>query len=509
MSRSKLGWSLIAVLAALAVAANNGAFPAAARLRGIALQALTGTLYAARLPAQPPAILLASTPAQHSLATPAVRPGALAGQAQVVPGPSATAVPDGEPPFAQPANGPRPLAEPTHDEGNVGEPAVSGAGSGSSAASGPQAAPSLLQSGTDPQSQILEGIYRRINPSVVEVVDLEGAGSFGSSLDSVPQGEGSGFIWDRQGHIVTNDHVVSGADRLQVVLADGTEADARLVGTDPGGDVAVIQVDPALLGDLAPLQPGDLAQVRVGQMAIAIGNPFGYQNTMTRGLVSALGRTIPSQTQFDIPDAIQTDAPINPGNSGGPLLDESGQVIGINDQIQTESGSSAGVGFAIPIDIVQRIADALIQGGQYRHAYLGITGDTLAQPWLKALALPAGASGVYVMAATSGGPAAGAGLRGGAWDTDLVLSAGRRGTVYLQGGGEVITAIDGQRVATMNDLLRYLELRASPGSTVQLELLSHGQRQDGGYEQATVTVTLGARPGPGFYSRRGNVEPQA
>jgi S1-C subfamily serine protease len=179
----------------------------------------------------------------------------------------------------------------------------------------------VIQPGANDESLILAAVYQKVNPAVVKVVNLQQVSAFrGGSLGLVAQAEGSGFLWDSQGRIITNDHVVSGADSLQVVFADGTEADATLVGTDPGGDVAVIQVDAALVTGMAPVEQADMTKVTVGDMAIAIGNPFGFQNTMTRGIVSALGRSIPSQTQFDIPEAIQTDAAINPGNSGGPLL---------------------------------------------------------------------------------------------------------------------------------------------------------------------------------------------
>ncbi len=502
MSRSKLGVFLIAVLAVLALATNSGVFPAAERLRSAALRAMTGVLYPSRTDLQLRADRQAT--AQADVPVPPVRLQATPATLHVPVTPALALLPPGGAASSTLAPSGTSATDAGREPGSGADPTPSGA------SVQPAQTPSMsLQAVTNPESQILETIYRKVNPSVVEVIDLEQPTGLGGGFGAVPEGEGSGFLWDRRGHIVTNDHVVSGADKLQVVLADGTEADATLVGTDPGGDIAVIEVDPALVSDLAPLEPADMAQVQVGQMSIAIGNPFGYQNTMTRGLVSALGRMIPSQTQFSIPDAIQTDAAINPGNSGGPLLNDAGQVIGVNDQIQTDSGSSDGVGFAIPIEIVQRIAPALIQSGQYQHAYLGITGDTLAESWAQALALPSGSKGVYVMAVTSGGPADEAGLRGGAWDTKVLLRAGRRGVQYLQGGGELITAIDGQPVVSMDDLLRYLELRADPGRTVQLDMLSNGQRQDGTYQQTTVTVTLGTRPDQSSFRSRGNGEPQA
>jgi serine protease Do len=345
------------------------------------------------------------------------------------------------------------------------------------------------QPGANPESQILEAVYKKVNPSVVKIVNLAQPQSRRfRSLGIMPQSEGSGFVWDSQGHIVTNDHVVEGADQLQVTFADGTITDAQLVGTDPGSDLAVIKVDPANT-TLVPVELGDMSQVQVGEMAIAIGNPFGFEGTMTRGIVSALGRSIASQTSFSIPEAIQTDASINPGNSGGPLLNEQGQVIGVNDQIESASGSNSGVGFAIPISMVQRVAPALIKTGNYQHAYLGFSGETYSKVWAKMLGLPAKAKGVYVLDVLSGGPAESSGLRAGSTDTSVLLSFDRTGPVYLQSGGDLITAIDGRPITKMEDLLMYLEEKTSPGQTIKLTVLRDGK-------PLTLSVTLDARSGP-------------
>ncbi len=346
-----------------------------------------------------------------------------------------------------------------------------------------------IQPGADAQSQMLEAVYQKVNPSVVTVYNLAALNARfgGTSGTDVPQGEGSGFVWDNQGHIVTNDHVVSGADKLQVTFADGTQVDATLVGTDPNGDIAVLKVDPNATA-LVPVSQGDSGALKVGQTAIAIGNPFGLNGTMTLGIVSALGRTIPSQTVFSIPEAIQTDAAINPGNSGGPLLDNAGNVIGVNDQIQSSSGSNSGVGFAIPINIVKRIVPSIIDTGHYQHAYLGIEGSTYTKAWSQALGLPGDAHGAYVMNVTAGGPAANAGMRGGSRDTNLVLGQTQGGNVYLQSGGDLITAVDGHPITNMDDLLIYLEENTSPGQTVQFSVLRSGG------QQATLSVKLGVRP---------------
>jgi S1-C subfamily serine protease len=346
--------------------------------------------------------------------------------------------------------------------------------------------PSLnIAPGADPENQIFEAVYQKVNPSVVQVSNL--AANRGSS-QVVPQGLGSGFVWDMQGDIVTNDHVVEGATQLQVTFSDGTTLNAQLMGTDPNSDIAVIRVDPKL-ATLVPVEQGDINQVKAGERVLAIGNPFGLDGTMTQGIVSALGRSIPAvATGFSIPEAIQTDAAINPGNSGGPLLNESGQVIGINDQIQSQSGSSSGVGFAIPINLVQRIVPSLIQTGHYAHPYLGIEGGTYSRAWAQALGLPANAKGAYVEGVVPGGPAAQAGLQAGNQDTSIVLGTDNFGSpVYLQSGGDLITAIDGHSITNMDDLMIYLEEHTSPGQTVQLTVLRAGGQQQ------TLSVKLGQR----------------
>jgi S1-C subfamily serine protease len=340
----------------------------------------------------------------------------------------------------------------------------------------------------DKESQILEAIYQKVNPSVVRVFNLAHSADLPSTLDAVPQGEGSGFVWDMQGHIVTNNHVIEGAEKLQVTFSDGATVDAELIGADPYSDLAVIRVDPTLV-TLVPVESGDIAQVKVGQRAIAIGNPFGFAGTMTQGIVSALGRSLPAVSGFSIPEAIQTDAAINPGNSGGPLLNERGQVIGVNAQIQSATRSNSGVGFAIPINIVQRAVPALIKDGRYRHAYLGIRGSNYTKAWSQALGLPADVRGAYVTEAVKGGPADKAGIKAGSTDTNVLVGVDATGTpIYLQKGGDLVTAINNSPITTMDDLVIYLERNTSPGQTVQLSIIHpDGSRQ-------TVPVKLGERP---------------
>jgi 2-alkenal reductase len=241
-----------------------------------------------------------------------------------------------------------------------------------------------------------------------------------------------------------------------------------------------------------PVEQGDIKEVQVGQRAIAIGNPFGLVGTMTSGIVSAIGRSIPSdpssRLSFNIPEVIQTDAAINPGNSGGPLLNDRGQVIGVNAQIRSQAGSNSGVGFAIPINIVQRVVPALITDGRYRHAYLGISGRTYSPAWADALGFPQDARGAYVMTVTSDGPAEQAGVRPASQDTDVLLGVDTSGPVYLQSGGDLIVAIDNQPVISFDDLLVYLESYKSPGDQVKLIVLRAGG------EQVVLTVKLSERP---------------
>ena len=268
----------------------------------------------------------------------------------------------------------------------------------------------------DIETQIYEMVYAKVNPSVVYIenqVRLDRLVRGSTTDQAVPGASGSGFIWDTQGHIVTNNHVVDGADALAVIFADGITLPAEVVGTDPGSDLAVIKVD-ATLVDLTPVEQGDINDVRVGARAMAIGNPFGLVGTMTTGIVSAIGRSLASNpeaaTSFSIPQVIQTDAAMNPGNSGGPLLNERGEVIGVNFQIRSTNGSDSGVGFSIPINIVQRVVPALIADGQYAHAYMGIRGQTYSPAWAGALDYPEDARGAYVMDVTASGPAQRGGL---------------------------------------------------------------------------------------------------
>jgi len=361
----------------------------------------------------------------------------------------------------------------------------------------PQARPLALTpapaavGGSDIESTLLRAVYEKVNPSVVYIENLTQLSqrSQQQTDQTVPESQGSGFVWDAEGHIVTNDHVVRGADELQVTFSDGVVLPAELIGSDPDSDLAVIQVD-ARLVKLLPVEQGSIKEVQVGQRAIAIGNPFGLVGTMTEGIVSAIGRSIPAITGFSIPMAIQTDAAINPGNSGGPLLNDRGQVIGVNAQIRTasETPANSGIGFAIPINIVQRVVPALIANGQYKHAYLGISGRTYSPAWADALGFTKDNRGAYVMDLVVGGPSERSGLRAATKDTTVILGVGTNGPVYLKAGGDLIVGIDDQKVSTFDDILIYLESTRSPGDEVKLTVLRAGEGQK------IFTVKLGERP---------------
>jgi len=249
----------------------------------------------------------------------------------------------------------------------------------------------------------------------------------------------------------------------------------------------VIKIDPTLVA-LTPVERGDINDVQVGQRAIAIGNPFGLVGSMTAGVVSAVGRSVLSGTGYNIPLSIQTDAAINPGNSGGPLLNERGQVIGVNFQIASNVRANSGVGFAIPINIVQRVAPALIENGVYTHAFLGLSGQTYSPAWAKALGFPTTIRGAYIITVRNGGPAERAGLQGGSSNTNIVIGAGAQGPEYLPSGGDLVTAIDDRPVKTFDDLLIYLESFKSPGETVTLKILRPGQGE------ILTPLTLSERP---------------
>ncbi|MGQ9516782.1 MAG: S1C family serine protease [Anaerolineae bacterium] len=353
------------------------------------------------------------------------------------------------------------------------------------ASSTPALSTPIAQSGTLPagileEEELLTRMYEQVSPSVVHIrITQQVSGLSGFTEDLYQHGEGSGFVWDTEGHIVTNDHVVEDATTVEVHFLDGTILEADVIGTDPQSDIAVIKVDPTQV-TLRPVTLGDSDQVKVGQLAVAIGNPFGQTWTMTRGIVSAVGRVIQSGlSRFSIPEVIQTDAAINPGNSGGPLLNSRGEVIGMNTMIISRSGTSAGIGFAIPSNIIARVVPALISKGSYAYPWLGITGRDLLPQDVKALNLPV-RQGALVLEVMAGSPADKAGLRG----SERVIRV--RGD-ELATGGDVIIAIDDTPVRGMDQLISYLVRKTQPGQQVTLTIIREGKEKK-------VAVTLAERP---------------
>jgi S1-C subfamily serine protease len=323
----------------------------------------------------------------------------------------------------------------------------------------------------------LEALYLQVLPGVVAI-------QTGTS-------QGSGFVFDGEGHVVTNQHVVEGNSQVEVAFASGFRAYGTVIGSDADADIAVIKVA-APADQIHPLAIGDSNTLNVGEQVVAIGNPFGLNGTMTLGIISGLGRTQFARPDpdgggnYSTADIIQTDAAINPGNSGGPLFNLNGEVVGVNQSIRTETFNeltgnavNSGVGFSISINLVKRIVPFLIRDGRYEYPYLGIssTREDLSLSEMEALGLNT-FTGAYVTQVVPGGPADQAGIRGGTQPTS---------NERLLAGGDVITAIDGQPVTTFDDLLGYLTTHKSPGETVVLTILREGQSMD-------VTVTLGLRP---------------
>jgi S1-C subfamily serine protease len=310
--------------------------------------------------------------------------------------------------------------------------------------------------GADEKSTI--AVFKMVSPSVVHITNIaQMRNVITASVDDVPQGTGSGFIWDEAGHIVTNYHVIEGATSTEVTLADGTTYEGKIVGTARDKDVAVIKID-APPSKLAKIMIGTSGDLQVGQKVLAIGNPFGLDQTLTTGVISGLGREITSKSQRKIYDVIQTDAPINPGNSGGPLLDWQGRLIGINTAIYSPSGASAGIGFAVPVDTVNLVVPQILNLKGEVRPVLGV--NILSDGEMRQI----GVTGVGIRNITRGGPADRAGLTG--------LQQGAQGLEL----GDVITKIDGNPVTKTSDLFRVLDRRRI-GDTVELEVVRGGNRR--------------------------------
>ncbi len=326
-----------------------------------------------------------------------------------------------------------------------------------------------------PQEDLVK-LYETVSPGVVAIF--------------TESGQGSGFVYDSRGHIVTNYHVIEGAKSVEVRFITGYMARGTVVGTDTDSDLAVVKVD-ADVSELHPLPLGDSSKVKVGQTVVAIGNPFGLESTMTVGIVSALGRVLDSMhatsdgRNFAAGDIIQTDAAINPGNSGGPLFNAQGEVIGVNRAIRTESATAlgqpvnSGIGFAISVNIVKRVVPVLIEKGKYDYPYMGISSSSspLTLSEIEALGLKR-YTGAYVMTVVPGGPADKAGLKGGSKPTSIQ---------GLNAGGDLIVSLDGQPIRSYQELLAFLIGNKSPGDTMRVTVLRDDKEVD-------LTLTLGKRP---------------
>ena len=320
-------------------------------------------------------------------------------------------------------------------------------------------APAIVSQGapitTDLEADLI-ALYERVNPSVVHIFIYDEADN--------PVGTGTGFIYDSEGHIVTNNHVVSGASRLEVAFPNGERRAAQTIGTDVDSDLGVIRVEELPAG-AQPLVLGDSDNVRVGQFVVAIGNPFGEAGSLSLGIVSGLGRSLTSDRiaegggRYSLPQVIQTDAAINPGNSGGPLLNLAGEIVGVNSAIRTSTGTNSGVGFSIPVNAVRRIIPALIADGVYQYTYLGVRMSALDLATQTALGLPQ-VLGAYVTDVTAGSPAAAAGLR----------ASGVSNLGELLPGGDLIIAADGRPINNPDDLISFLVFNTEAVSYTHLTL---------------------------------------
>lgn len=334
--------------------------------------------------------------------------------------------------------------------------------------------PDSVYAEMDARDQVLINLYDRVSPSVVHIISRQqNINPFFGRYSS--EGTGSGFFIDTEGHILTNYHVIANASEVDVILANGDSVLASLVGADRENDLTVLRIDiaPEMI---VPLEYGSSSEIRVGQTVVAIGNPFGLDRTLTTGIVSALGRRLQTQQGALVGQAIQTDAAINPGNSGGPLLDMRGRVIGINTAINSPTGASVGIGFAVPVDVIKRVVPELIANGRYAHPDIGLQVAELGTE-----VTPGSDSvsrGLLIVDVESGGPADQAGLQ-------AAQVSARRGR-YVFSGGDIIVAINGQPMYSRDDMLIYLEDHFRPGDVITVTIVRNRQTQD-------VSLTLSAR----------------
>lgn len=326
----------------------------------------------------------------------------------------------------------------------------------------------------DIEEQLITNLYERVGPSIVHITAQVITMNF--FFGPMPgEGTGSGFVYDLEGHIITNYHVIEGAESIRVTFPDESEGEAVVVGVDPANDLAVIRVSNLPTVSI-PLRLGDSSDLQVGQRAIAIGNPFGLDNTLTMGVVSALGRPLQRDNGDFIFNVIQTDAAINPGNSGGPLLNSRGIVIGVNTAIRD---NAEGIGFAVPVNTIKRIVPALIAEGSYPHPSLGLLGYSISAELARTLQLPV-ENGILVAQLYRNGPAFNAGIQGAS--KEIILNNRR-----ILIGGDILTAVDSNPINDWNSLLQYLELKTSVGDTVLVKIMRAGQILE-------IPVTLAAEP---------------
>jgi serine protease Do len=335
----------------------------------------------------------------------------------------------------------------------------------------------------------LPEIFNRTENSVVQITSTS---PVGNSLvirngEQIPQDAvalASGFVYDQDGHIITNAHVISDPNNVEVTFVDGDSYSAKVIGQDPYSDIAVLQItDDGFQKQIPPLRAANSSTLQVGEQVIAIGNPFGLSGTLTSGVISQVGRVIPNDiTGYSISNILQTDAAINPGNSGGPLLNSKGEMVGMNTAIFSNTGVYSGVGFAIPSNMVQKVVSSLLKNGSYEHPYMGITGITLSPEISNASHLN-DTKGILVVDITADSPADKAGLRGG----DVLTSVDGQD---IRLGGDVIAAVDNQSVRAMEDLLSYLEEQKAVGENIELTIIRDGKTEH-------IDLMLSARPSQG------------
>jgi S1-C subfamily serine protease len=347
-----------------------------------------------------------------------------------------------------------------------------------------QAQPTLSPQPTSSQSS-LPDVFQKVENSVVQITSTKSNPNQIIIDNGIPAtgrstALGSGFVYDSQGHIVTNSHVIDGATRADVTFTDGNIYSANLVAKDAAADIAVLQITSDFSEEnVAPLPLANSSAVRPGEQVIAIGNPFGLSGTITTGIVSAEGRLLPNpDTGFSIPDMLQTDAAVNPGNSGGPLLNTQGQVIGMNTAIFSSTGVYSGVGFAIPSNTIAKEVPLLIKNGSYPHPWLGISGGKITPDLIRAMGLPTNYKGVIVASVQPDSPAYKAGLKG--------LPQGNSVNAPSE-PGDIITAVDGHPVRQIDDIINYIESQKNVGDNIKLTVNRNGQIMD-------LTVSLRARP---------------